>query len=111
LLWIIFYDMVLCAIMQEGGGAEVRIVTNGLQFDHGAGLSAFMDDLMVSARSVAGLTALIKLLDWVLTTVGLALADTKTFYMGLEWMESVAGADEVSTTDERRLGTDSPRWH
>ena len=43
--------------------------------------------VMVSARSVAGLKAFIKLLDWVLTTVGLALAETKTFHMWLEWME------------------------
>ena len=88
LLWIIFYDLVLCAILKGGGGSEVRLVTNGLNFDHGAGLAAFLDDLMVSSRSVAGLKDLIKLLDWVLTTVGLALAETKTFHMGLQWMES-----------------------
>ncbi len=88
LLWIIFYDMVLCAILKGGGGSEVRLVSNSLHFDHGAGLAAFMDDLMVSARSVAGLKALIKLLDWVLTTVELALVETKTFHMGLQWMET-----------------------
>ena len=64
-MWIIFYDMVLCAIVKGGGGSEVRLVTNGLNFDHGAGLAAFMDDLMVSSRSAAGLKDLIKLLDWV----------------------------------------------
>jgi hypothetical protein len=75
LLWIIFYDMVLCTIMKGGGGAVVRLATNGLQFDYGAGLAAFMDDLMVSTRSMAGLLDLIKVLDRVLTTVGLAIWD------------------------------------
>ena len=86
MLWIIFYDMVLGAIMKGGGGAEVRLATNGLQFDNGAGLAAFMDDLMVSARSVAGLNDLLSLrrLDEVLTTMSLALAESKTFHMGLQ---------------------------
>ena len=80
--------MVLCAITKGGGGAEVRLATNGLQFDNGAGLAAFMDDLIVSARSVAGLKVLLRLLDGVLTTVDLALAESKTFHMGLQWMET-----------------------
>ena len=46
-----------------------------------------MDDLMVSSRSVAGLNDLLRVLHEVLTTVGLALAESKTFHMVLQWME------------------------
>ena len=62
----------------------MRLANNGLQCDNGAGLAAFMDDLMVSSRSVAGLNRLLRLLAEVLTTVGLALAEAKTFHMGLQ---------------------------
>jgi hypothetical protein len=43
---------------------------------------------MLSSRSVAGLNRLLRLLGEVLTTVGLALAEAKTFHMGLQWAES-----------------------
>ena len=65
----------------------MRLAKNCLQFENGAGLAAFMDNLMVSARSVAGLNDLLRLLDEVLTTVGLSLAESKTFHMVLQWME------------------------
>ncbi len=80
--------MVIGAILAGGGGERVRQATNGLQFDGGSGLAAFMDDLMVCERTVATMEKMVQLLYRILTTVGLSLAEAKTFHMGLEWMET-----------------------
>ena len=75
----------------------MRLATNRLQFDGGSGLAAFMDDLMVCERSVADMDQMVQLLDRILTTVGLSLAEAKTFHMGLEWMET-AGKRKYCTS-------------
>jgi hypothetical protein len=87
LLWNIFYDMVLSALRAGGCGERVRLATNGLQFDGGSGRAAFMDDLMICERSTGEMDQTVALLYRILTTVGLSLAETKTYHMGLQWQE------------------------
>ena len=66
----------------------MRLATNGLQFDGGSGRAAFMDDLMVCERTIAAMDRSVELLYRILTTVGLSLAEAKTYHMGLEWQET-----------------------
>ncbi len=66
----------------------MRLATNGLQFEGGSGRAAFMDDLMLCERTVAATDRTVELLYRILTTVGLSLAEAKTFHMGLEWQET-----------------------
>ena len=47
-----------------------------------------MDDLMICERTVAEMDRMVQLLYRILTTVGLSLAEAKTFHMGLESMET-----------------------
>ena len=47
-----------------------------------------MDDLMICERTVAAMDRMVQLLHRILTTVGLSLAEAKTFHMGFEWMET-----------------------
>ena len=80
--------MILCAIRAGGGGERVRLATNGLPFESDSRLAAFMDKLMVCERSVEDIETMVQLMDRILTTVGLSLAEAKTFHMGIEWMET-----------------------
>ena len=72
--------MVLSALLAGGGGEHVRLATNGLQFDGGSGRAAFMDDVMICERTVAEMDRMVQLLYRILTTVGLSLAEAKTFH-------------------------------
>ena len=46
-----------------------------------------MDDLMICERTIAEMDRSVELLYRILTTVGLSLAESKTYHMGLQWQE------------------------
>ncbi len=51
-----------------------------------------MDDLMICERTIAEMDRTVELLYRILTTVGLSLAESKTYHMGLEWQEPAGRA-------------------
>ena len=84
LLWIIFYDMVICELIARGVGTGAR-VHSGTAVAVSSGLSTFADDTAIMHTSWEGIQRSLQAVDSVLRVVMLRLAPEKSVHMALWW--------------------------
>jgi hypothetical protein len=108
LMWIIFYDMVLCELDASGVGSATS-ADIGWAAQVEGGVSVFADDTALTARTTQDMQRAVDTLDEILGAVMLSIAPEKSQHLALINPEPRTGGDSMGRlTEEDLIAQDIP---